>query len=49
MKIDLDMASGVASADGLREEDKGTVRELMDTWRKTRPRNMLRERYYLGT
>ena len=48
MTIDMNLATGVSSAAGLEPEDRDTVRELVDLWRRKRPRNMLREKYYLG-
>ena len=48
MNIDINLAAGVASAANLEPEDRETVRELVELWRRTRPRNQLRERYYLG-
>lgn len=48
MDIDINLASGIAAAENLGEEDRGTVRELVELWRRKRPRNLLRERYYLG-
>lgn len=46
--VNMELAGQVAAAEGLRHEDKALVRELMDTWRTHRSRNMLREDYYLG-
>ena len=46
--VNMELAGQVAAAEGLRHEDKALVRELMDTWRAHRSRNMLREDYYLG-
>ena len=48
MDIDMNLAAGVSSAAGLEPDDRDTVRDLVDLWRKKRPRNMLREKYYLG-
>ena len=48
MAIDMKLAAGVSSAANLEPEDRDTVFELMDLWRRTRPRNILREKYYLG-
>ena len=48
MAIDMNLAANVASAVGLAPEDKDTVQELVALWRRVRPRNLLRERYYLG-
>lgn len=48
MNIDMNLAANVASADNLADEDRETVRELVDVWRRRYSRNMLRERYYLG-
>ena len=48
MTIDMNLAAGVSSAAGLDPEDRDTVRELVELWRVKRPRNLLRERYYLG-
>lgn len=48
MEIDMNLAAGVSSAANLEPEDRETVRELVDLWRKKRPRNLLREKYYLG-
>lgn len=44
----MQLAVGVASARGLSDEDRDLVRELVEMWRRKRPRNMLREKYYLG-
>ena len=46
--VNMELAGQVAAAEGLRHEDKALVRELMDTWRTHRSRNMVREDYYLG-
>lgn len=48
MNIDMNLAAGVSSAANLEPEDRETVFELMNLWRKKRPRNLLREKYYLG-
>lgn len=48
MAIDMNAVQAVSSARGLEPEDRETVRDLMDVWRKKNPRNALRERYYLG-
>lgn len=48
MNIDINLAAGVSSAANLAPEDKETVRDLVDLWRKKRTRNILREKYYLG-
>lgn len=41
-----DIPAAVSRADGLLPEDAETVRELLDVWRRKRPRNLLRSRYY---
>lgn len=46
--ININLATNVAGAEGLAPEDAELVRELVDVWRRKRPRNMLREKYYLG-
>ena len=38
MTIDMNLATGVSSAAGLEPEDRDTVRELVDLWRRKRPR-----------
>ena len=43
-----EIGNEIASASGLRDEDRETVRKLVRVWNEKRPRNMLRERYYLG-
>ena len=43
MQID----TAIANADGLEDHERGTVRELVRVWNAKRPRNMLREAYYL--
>ena len=48
MSIDMSLAAGVSSAANLEPEDLETVLELLELWERTRPRNMLRESYYLG-
>ena len=48
MNIDMNLAAGVSSAANLEPEDREMVFELMNLWRKKRPRNLLREKYYLG-
>lgn len=48
MDIDMNLAAGVSSAANLDPEDGEAVSELLELWRKKRPRNLLRERYYLG-
>lgn len=48
MNIDMNLAAGVSSAANLEPEGRETVFELMNLWRKKRPRNLLREKYYLG-
>lgn len=48
MSIDMNLAAGVSSAANLAEEDRETVRELICLWREKCPRNLLREKYYLG-
>lgn len=48
MAIDMNLATGVSSAINLNPEDRDTVRDLVDLWRKKKPRNVLREKYYLG-
>lgn len=46
--INLDLAAGISSAAGLEPEDQVLIRELVDVWHRKRPRNLLREKYYLG-
>ena len=46
--ININLASDVASAKGLEPGDAEVVRQLVETWRSKRPRNLLREQYYLG-
>lgn len=41
-----DIPAAVSRAEGLLPEDAETVRELLDVWRRKRPRNLLRSRYY---
>lgn len=48
MAIDINLAAGVSSAANLAPEDMETVRDLVDLWRRKRPRNLLREKYYLA-
>lgn len=36
----------VARAEGLHPDDSAVVRDLLDVWRRKRPRNVLRSRYY---
>ena len=45
----IDIAQAIASAHGdLSDEERETLRELVDVWRRTRARNALRDKYYLG-
>nr|WP_314638680.1 phage portal protein [uncultured Olsenella sp.] len=46
--INVNLASGVSAASGLLPEDRDTVHELVETWRKKRRRNLLRDKYYMG-
>lgn len=48
MAINMNLAANVASVVGLAPEDEDTVQELVALWRRVRPRNLLREKYYLG-
>lgn len=46
--IDMNAATAAAGAAGLLPEDSDAVRELMRVWAEKKPRNDLRDRYYLG-
>lgn len=46
--IDLNLAAGISHAVGLDPADGSMVHDLIEVWRLKRPRNILRERYYLG-
>lgn len=48
MAVDMSLAAGISSARGLLPEDRETVADLVEVWRKKRTRNLLREKYYLG-
>lgn len=45
---EMQLTQAVASARGLLPEDAATVRELVRLWLAKRPRNALRDRYYLS-
>lgn len=47
-RINMELAGQVAAASGLLDEDRATVRDLMDTWRTHRAANIERDDYYLG-
>lgn len=42
------VASGLARAENLEPEDAVTVKELISLWGRTRDRNLLRDKYFLG-
>ncbi len=44
----MELTGQVAAAAGLLDEDRATVRDLMDTWRVHRSGNVERDDYYLG-
>lgn len=46
MSVPREIPSAVARARGLRPEDAGAVRDLLEVWRRKRTRNLLRSRYY---
>ena len=48
MAIDMNLAAGVSTAANLSPDDGETVRELIELWYRKKPRNLLREKYYLG-
>lgn len=48
MNIDLNLASGIASAVGLEDYERKIVSDLVKLWGRVKTRNQLRERYYLG-
>ncbi len=43
----LKIEESVAAAEGLSPDERGTVRELVSVWRQRKPKNDVRERYYL--
>lgn len=47
-RVNMELAGQVAAASGLLDEDRATVRDLMDTWRTHRAANVERDDYYLG-
>lgn len=47
-RINMELSEQVAGAAGLSSEDAALVRDLMETWRKRRGNNLLRDDYYLG-
>lgn len=47
-EIRTELCETASRARGLRPADAATVRELVRTWQRTKPRNDLRDRYYLS-
>ena len=45
--MNASISAAIAQARGLRTEDKQTVLNLCETYRRTLPRNKLRDGYYL--